>query len=479
MNKKNIILKFVYILDAKMNVDTNYIFHYERITFIKRFDEITKPYTILNNYKSISVYNMEILNKRKVIQGFDKEMDNIFFEAIRYYFNLNCVIFFNIQLEEAYLKFKKHFVNDFTLYGIKVLKLNFNKFKNIFYQLKNQEFDSLTDMEQQISKLYPHTKDNVYPISILILKYNKDEFCEFESYKRGEIYYIPRNICEKITLIGAIFNSTSLRFYEKQDINSFIEKKFTNGFKFFHIYREWLYRTVDPRDLHKCMLFSSIVLYLLGLRDSNDLDLYISNLTNSFTSNIEHSVNSSFILENKRYKNIDASIEGTFKWKHYWKNWLDSWANKVGAISFKEILINPKYHFYFMGVKTISIDCDIIRRVLRNRPRSTADLIMLNKRYDFKIQIPMIADTIVEYTQLRDLTETELKIKLRNGGILDMDLNEVKIEMRNDKEKFLKTLNWILKIRFGEIISVERIKEIINNSNVISKKTITLKIKKK
>ena len=30
---------------------------------------------------------------------------------------------------------------------------------------------------------------------------------------------------------------------------------------------------------------------LLGLRDSNDLDLYISNLTNSYTSNIEHIVN--------------------------------------------------------------------------------------------------------------------------------------------------------------------------------------------
>ena len=463
-----------------MNVATDYIFHYERPTFIGNFDELVVPYLRLNDDKIISANNLDILNKKKVIQKFDLEMDNIFFEALRYYFNLTCVLFLNIDLESTYLKFKTNFSKDFKLYGIKMMMLNFQKIRNILYQFRNQEYDTMIKLDQYISKIYKNSGGS-YLISILILKYNNDEFCNFEKYKKENIYYIPRNICEKVTFIGAIFNNTSLNFYEKQDLNCFITNKFTNGFKYFNIYREWLYKNVDTRDLHKYMLFSSIVLYLLGLRDSNDLDLYISNLTNSYTSNIEHIVNASFILNNERYSNIDASIEGTNKWKHYWRNWLDKWANEAGANNFNEILINPKYHFYFMGVKIISLECDITRRILRNRPRSTADLIMLNKNFGFGIKIPMISETVIEYTQLKDLTDSELKMKLRNGGILNMELNEVKIELKNNKEKFLKTLNWVLKLRFGEIISMEDIKEIINNSNrnIISKKTVILKIKKK
>lgn len=457
-----------------MNVETNYYINYENITFISDFSEIKNNYLKISD---ISVSNKKLLEKKKVIQKFDNEMDLIFFESIRYYFNLSCILFISLDIESVFLKYKNNFKNEFDLYGIKELFVSKKVLINIIYQMKNNEFDSLYDIENFIDKNYV-IKDNKYKLIVLILKENENVisyFNKFNKNKKLNNYIIPFNMCQKITLIGILFNKTSLDFYEIQRIEFFVHNNKNKGFEYFNLYRDWFYNNIDPRDIHKFMLFSSIVLCLLGLRDSNDLDLYISNLNYSYSNNIEHKVNSTYILKNDKYSFIDASIEGTNKWKHYWKKWLNEWAQKCGADNFEKILNNPKYHFYFLGIKIIDLNCDLVRRIIRNRPRSSADLIMINKNFNFNIKIPYIPDTIIEYTQMKNITNNEMNKMLRTGSTIDLELNELKTSIKNDKDKFLKTISWIIKLRYNEILNSNEILKLIDNSN---KKKIKLKIKK-
>ena len=85
-----------------------------------------------------------------------------------------------------------------------------------------------------------------------------------------------------------------------------------------------------------------------------------------------------------RFELIDFHMKGYFGWtttgiKSYLNEWFNyEWPNLYGSKNFEETTFNPKFHYYFMGLKLISYKADIIRRVKRNRAMLYTDLIMLN-----------------------------------------------------------------------------------------------------
>jgi hypothetical protein len=73
--------------------------------------------------------------------------------------------------------------------------------------------------------------------------------------------------------------------------------------------------------------------------------------------------------------------------KNYLDEWfLTEWPNLYGSKDMTETFFNPKFHYYFMGLKIISYKADIMRRVKRNRATAYTDLIMLDYFNGLKIK---------------------------------------------------------------------------------------------
>ena len=80
--------------------------------------------------------------------------------------------------------------------------------------------------------------------------------------------------------------------WNKKDNSSGFENNIENliinnqdkSFGYLKKYRKWLYLNIDIRDHHLFMLFSSVILYVYGLRECNDLDLYVDALLGSFST---------------------------------------------------------------------------------------------------------------------------------------------------------------------------------------------------
>ena len=447
---------------------------------LKKFDDIGYPVeeTWKNvDYKNITMKNKinQIIRNKKLIHQFDDDIDNFILHALRYYDNLNCFVLFGMNKEESYRYYTENYSKDYSIYGIKYINLKGNMINKIMYQLffprmmiKTKNI-LMNKIEEEYKFLFRNMDKECIDITILFLcqrdikiKYPEDQIDE-------EFYiYVPKTKEELCITSSIFFSSTSLSFIDKQAFDFFLIKDMDDSKKMFLRYRKWLNANISIPEQSQFILYSSVILYLLGHRAMNDIDLYIHKIPFELQQKVSE------FRTNSYYHFIDYSIKNTDKWPHYWNDWLDKWAKKCGAKYFEELLGNPKYHFYFLGVKIISLECDVVRRLERNRPRAIADLIALRKRYSYKIDIPPINPITEKYISLSDKNAEEIRELIKSGATLNEKNRELCIQTNTDVPKFINTIIYALHTRYRMTFKIEEIKDELN---MTEKKII--KIKKK
>jgi hypothetical protein len=433
---------------------------------LKELRDIITPYELISKnlgYRNISFKDKTniIVNNKKLIHVFDDDIDQCILHALNMYDNLNSFVLFGKNKTNAYKYFMDKLNNDYSLYGIKHITVKTSHINKIMYQLlfPRMIIKNKKDFEDFLKETYPflyNYKDDNIDITLLVVckrdinkKYPLNSIIESDY-----IMFIPNTKEEIWHTASLFFCSGSLKFIEIQNFDFFLTKDNENSKKMFLKFRKWLNINVDSINQQQFMLFSSIVLYLIGHRAMSDLDLYVHNIPGE----IEEKMNE--FSDNKVYDFIDFSVKGTKKWPNHWNAWLDEWSNKCGAKYFEEILANPKYHFYFLGIKVISLDCDVVRRLERNRPRAYADLIALRKRYQYIISIPPIPDTTYKYISVSDKSDEDIELIIRNErGILNKDNKEIKISIQTDISKFINTIIYALHTRYRMKFTSEEIRK--------------------
>lgn len=423
------------------------------------FDPILKITENLNykNIKARDKYNC-ILSSKKLIHEFDDDIDNGILHSINYYDNLNCFIIFGKNKNDAYKLYQEHFKNNYLLYGIKYIYLNFHLIPKIMYQLLfsriiiENKHDLYNALESEYKYLSSYSKEKIDITILIVCKKNlNNKYPINDIHEKDYFIYIPNTKDSIMNCASVFFCNSTIKFLEIQNFDYFLTKENENSKNMFMKYRSWIYENIDILYRNQFMLFSSIVLYLIGHRAMNDLDLYI----HTIPSNIFEKLND---FKKEEYSYIEFKVKNTEFWPLHWNTWLDIWADKCGAKYFEEIIANPKYHFYFLGIKVISLECDIVRRIERNRPRATADLIALRKRYSYKINIPNIPEYSFKYISTLDKSKDDIIKLIAEGGILNEDNKEICIRKKVDKIKFIDTIIWTLQTRYRMIFTVEDIK---------------------
>jgi hypothetical protein len=459
----------------------------------KKFEDLSVPITEIYknlNYKNISTQNKinEILQKKKLIHVFDEEIDDFILYSLNYYDNLNNFIVFGYNKSQAYKYYEENMKNDYSLYGIKHINVSSNIIIKIMYQLLfsrmiiHTKHDLINFIEANNQFIHKYDKEFINITVLMVCKKDLNKKYPSTDIITNDFYiYIP-NTKESIWNSACVFFSQStMEFLEKQNFDYFLTKDMESSKKMFLKYRSWLNDNINGKDQMQFMLFSSIVLYLIGNRAMNDLDLYIHTIPDEIQEQLNE------FKTNSMYSYIEYKVKGTDNWPTYWNTWLDEWARKSGAKYFEEILGNPKYHFYFLGVKVISLHCDITRRLERKRPRAIADLIALRKRYNIPINIPPIENKKIVYISIKDKSKEEIQQYIDKGAKICETNNELSIEEDNDINKTINTIIFALTTRYRMSFTENDIKRELNmecdlNENMkninIDKKRIKVFIKK-
>jgi hypothetical protein len=165
--------------------------------------------------------------------------------------------------------------------------------------------------------------------------------------------------------------------------------------------------------------------------------------------------------------------------KPFYNDYTDIWAQTYGAKDFNEVRAFGKYHMYYLGIKSTTIFMDIIKRRLRARPRSLADLIALRIKYGFKFTIPTPSEFVKTIYKIKDLNKNKMNDLIQKGAILTKkhNIEELQINEAIDMEKFYKTIQWALKTRYHIIMSIKKIKKNFIKNNSSNNKLLKFELK--
>ena len=419
-------------------------------------------------YKNITTFNElnQIIQENKIITQFNSNVNMGLFHALTQYENMNVCLCIGKTKQESYDYYKQHLLNDYSLYGIKSFTFSYIMMIKIFYQIlyfqkENQDKDHEKEYEHSKNTLHQlenesyimsYLQENFRNIcensntqlQILILVSKKTKLVVHNKFGVSHHYegiVMPHDVNEKYMLCGLFFCDQSLKFLEKQNLTNFFS--FMKSRMMFETFECFIRKNIPIEYRHSFMVNSSSLLYLLGAREANDIDCYIHTIPEELVSVVNGQ------KESGELDFLDYKIKNTENWPCYWNKWLDIWASSCGARYFEEILACDHYHFYFLGVKLISLECDIQRRLKRLRPASFADLMMLKDRFHLNITIPPIPEKENVYRKREDLSLDKIYDYEKRGIPYDESTSEFILEKDIDLHKFKGTINHYLRERYN------------------------------
>ena len=468
---------------------------------IHKFDELKNPlYKFWNDngYRNTSFRSQinVVCNEKKRITEFTVPIQDMLLHAIRNYSNLEVILSFHSLKENAMNYYQEYLSKDYLLWGFK--RMNFKTDdedvkSEMIHKLLYQLLFERNKSKKYIREHYSWNENSMEDKNIFVYFLCKKNLnIDYWSDSSNRIFS-PQSKEERDIATTIVFNDESWNMIKLQNFDFFTISDMNESKEKFSVFRNWLIRNIPMDKQSSFMLYSSVIFYILGHRNMNDIDLYIhsfkdhhetkdeietENEDSTVQQTKEINIMEEIVKETLTFPFMDYSMKNTEKWPKYWDTWLDEWAKLCGARYFEEILCNANYHFYFLGVKIISLDCDIKRRIYRNRPRAIADLISLRKRYGLSISIPRIPSETFEYMDVSDKSSEEIAVLLKEGGKYNHPSKEIISTKKIDESNFLRTVQWALKERYRMTFTIDEILHELNMNSSRRKETSELKMEK-
>jgi hypothetical protein len=276
---------------------------------------------------------------------------------------------------------------------------------------------------------------------IKVKSYNK----ELSEELNAKTSHIITNPYQVVDLSHSLFNWNSIAFLEQQILYKF-SKMFAmsgsgtgGGFHFLNNIKKYMIQNIAPEDKERFMITGGGMIFAYGLRRPQDLDFFINKYpTKKYTHGFDGLIEADFINEETKVEEWDA-VYPPLKWKDFYEEYHAEWAGTVGGKNMLQCMIDPRYHFYYMGLKFITMELELYRRNTRGRPAAVADMIAIMEYLDYKIDILPIAKKV--YIKYPGQEEAELVI--------------------TNEDKFISTVVYKLRLRYGIIKTKMDIKKMI------------------
>ena len=342
------------------------------------------------------------------------------------------------------------------IYTFKKINISRKAALSLVYQVySHRGFQTYDELEQKVSKLGFIDNKLMYDITVILVE-PTNNLLKFTLGNKEINEHLTCNFLETIQLGQIYFHDNSIKLLETQILDEHMHFRMWKSRVMFQTLRKWLYQNISLRDMNHVLLFSSIVLFIHGLRNCSDIDLLIFENIKNFSSETNSTIMTN-LIEEKIFFFLDSSVKGTTSWKYYWDTWLNEWATLSGLTNFSEVLYDPRNYFYFMGMKIIDINIDIVRRIRRSRPRAIVDLCIIKDKLKIPINIPLIPKYQENFKKIITLTSDSIKKIIDNGGKYHENQEDIIEYVKTDTSIFIDTMIWCYKVRYNIVISKDNI----------------------
>lgn len=193
-----------------------------------------------------------------------------------------------------------------------------------------------------------------------------------------------------------IFNSNSINMMNYQRLDRLINFHCTYCTYIHNTYKNFITKEFTTLDIRRFMIFSMSILYSIGTTITKDLDIIIhpevqkTDMTDKILK---------YCFSKDKLPFLDSCMRGYEGWiegesKEYLFEWFDKeWPALFGAKNMIDTMFNPKFYYYFHGLKMINIEAEVQRRVKRTRPNGYVDLLALEHFNNITPKLPPLPKT--------------------------------------------------------------------------------------
>jgi endonuclease/exonuclease/phosphatase family metal-dependent hydrolase len=374
----------------------------------------------------IVVYPSALKNKRLITQMTDelKTKGTIHYTKdidLTYYMAYNLI--FQLYASEKRMKRNSDIMYKINRLGF-INDGNINNIKVIVYTLK----DKTKPINGQSAEYKMFLRNIFVEHDIKTTPYMPEE----DMYPRGYDYlHVSDDNNQAYEYAGIFLSENSLNFLKKQKSWRMLEMHKTRNL--INKIKDFFYN-YSQNELEKLLIFSSGVLFSYGIREANDIDCLLLENNTIDPKTIEQ-------LNSESKDTMDISYKGTTQFNENWEKTLNDRAIEYGAKNYHDLVTNPRFYYYFMGLKIIRLKCDLMLRFKRGRPAQFTDLLVIRQMFNFgyKLKVP-------ETTKKWD------------------EVNKKDIIESVDKSRYLETVKTYLRSRYYINLTTDQIDKWIEMS---------------
>lgn len=343
--------------------------------FLKPLEELWNYYDNIKYFKSLKKKVHTIKNYLKgdvlVTTDLDVDRDFIILNYLKHWENLKYMISFNQSI-----KYKKF--DNVNILTVRKLKVNRKEamcllFWANIHSIKYKEYEEIV---RKIKSLGWEKEESR---QITIIYYDSANILDYQD----ENVFHGTDYDSSISFAGMVYNPTNFLYFNEMRLDRFMDMKNGSGKILLLGTRNYLVDEIESMDINRFLYFSSIIFYLYGFRNPNDIDLTVY-----YDPPPEPYLKTFFEYYktdgNKLLGVGDVSIRGYGTWtkggvKEHLDEWfLKEWPRLFHAEDYGDMIFNPRFYINILGIKVITMSADLVRRMIRHRAASYADLIAYN-----------------------------------------------------------------------------------------------------
>lgn len=342
-------------------------------------------------------------------------------------------------------KISKISENDYMLAGLR-LHVLYNKFfiylspnktnlKNVCYRQLNLSRNQATNLKNQMTGL----KKNTFHICDNVKATTLKSFLIISpvEIKSEQIYLLHDDL--KLALLGV----HSLKFLEYQNLDNYckIWSKSEKIFDELVVYKKKLSK-LSWQERDKILIFNGLIYNFLGTIPTLDISLLIvsNNKNDSKLKDVFTNYNTAFITQIDDDETLKSTTDSYYQIQWF----IHKLPALVGAPDIYTMLIDTKYHFYFMGLKCISLFGNMKKTISKTDWQSFIDiyLIKIINKLDYMNEL-CIKNIVIKHGKAQVNTdayieimyETIHKFAKKTYGI-DIPIAYIKTHFKKCSDKF-------------------------------------------
>ena len=394
----------------------NFIYKLKPIGKIKKND-IRGVWENLRQYYSDVAY---IKNLRHSINGvlglieggvirmdkLDYEEDYLVANYLEYWKNLSCLVVYGYKKRFGD-KIEENIRMNGDLLAVREMRINRREMMGLLFwgNLRRRAFKTMRDLEGECDGMGLLGESDMIKIRVYFFDKNdgkgRDDMDFMEKKIKLELgdkenmdnrVYGMFNYDDAVSFGGLVFNVTNFRYFNEVCWGRFLDMEGGAGKLMLIGIRNYLLERVDGMDMKRFLVFSSMILYLYGLRKPSDMD--IIGFDRPLPKGNLREIYEKYGTTGENILGVgELSVRGYGEWrkggkKEHLDNWFGiEWPRMFGAMDMDDMVFNPRYYLSLMGMKVMIIDADIERRRIRYRAASYADLIAYNRFMPEAIEI--------------------------------------------------------------------------------------------